>query len=247
MPWLVPLLLMLLLAIAAFALATHRRTRALHDELERLRSATATQLADERRQGADGERRRLLDDLHDDIGAKLLQLIHSLERPDQADLARAVMQDFRDVVSRSHQDACTLLQALGQIREETEARLDACGSQLDWQQHPDTPDPDLDEQQTLHLFRIAREAVTNALRHGQATLLRVRAMAVGGELLLDVTDNGPGLRPHAGGGRGIAGMRHRAEALHGSIDWEPGTHGGTKVILRFPLPVPALSAAAGAV
>lgn len=246
MPWLA-LLLASLLVLAAFALATRRRVRGLQDELERLRRDTAALLAHERRQGADTERRRLLDDLHDDIGAKLLNLIHSLERPEQADLARSVVQDFRDMVSRSHQDACTLLQALGQIREETEARLDACGSRLDWQQHPDTPDPDLDEQQTLHLFRIAREAVTNALRHGQATLVRMRVQAVGGELLLDVTDNGPGLSPRAGGGRGIAGMRHRAEALHGSIDWEPGTQGGTKVILRFPLPAAPHSAPAGRV
>ena len=239
MPWLVPLSLFAL-AFAAFALATHRRMRALHAALERLRNATATQLADERRQAADGERRRLLDDLHDDIGAKLLNLIHSLERPEQADLARSVVQDFRDVVSRSRQDACTLLQALGQIREETEARLDACGSQLDWQQHPDTPDPDLDERQTLHLFRIVRESITNALRHGHATHVRMRIGAIAGELLLDVTDDGPGLALAGdAAGRGLAGMRHRAQALQGSIGWEAGTLGGTKVILRFPLPPPA--------
>lgn len=248
MPWLA-LLLVAVLALAAFALAMQRRARALRKELERLRNDTAARLEDERRQGADAERRRLLDDLHDDIGAKLLNLIHSLERPEQADLVRAVVQDFRDVVSRSHQDACTLLQALGQIREETEARLDACGSRLDWQQSPDTPDPDLDEQQTLHLFRIVREAVTNALRHGHATQVRMRIRAVADELLLDLTDDGPGLpAPGAGAaGRGIAGMRHRAQALHGSIGWEAGTLGGTKVILRFPLPAGPLPATTGRV
>lgn len=223
--------------LALCVLALLRRQRQLKAQLDGLRAAGPGLLASERKQAAAEERQHLLDDLHDDIGAKLLNLIHTLERPDQADLVRSVVQDFRDVVSRSHQDACTLLQALGEIREETEARLEAVGSRLDWQQHPDTPDPELDEQQTLHLFRIAREAVTNALRHGRATQLRMRVRAIGSELLFDVTDDGPGLPPASTTtGRGIAGMRHRAEALHGSIDWQPGTIGGTKVVLRFPLP-----------
>lgn len=237
MLWFVLASLVLLLSLLCLAL--WRRQRRLEGELRQMRAAQAGDLARERLQAAVAERRRLLADLHDDIGAKLLNLVHALEKPEQADLVRSVVQDFRDVVSRTNQDACSLLQALGQIREETEARLEAAGSRLDWQQAPDTPDPDLDEAQVLHLFRIAREAVTNALRHGQATQIRMRVRAIAQTLVFDVTDDGPGLpaaeRTQAGG-RGTAGMRHRAEALHGSIDWAPGTTGGTKVILQFPLP-----------
>src|SRR3546814_3326472 len=111
---------------------------------------------------------------------------------DLADLVRAVVQDFRDIVSRTQQDACTLLEALAQMREETEQRLDVVDSLLDWQQAGDLPDPPLDEAQVLHLFRIAREAVTNALRHGRARHIRVRVLAVAAHLLLDFTDDGPG-------------------------------------------------------
>jgi signal transduction histidine kinase len=232
----------LLLAFAALTLALWSRQRSLQQQLEALQVATSSRLVIERRQAADEERRRLLDDMHDDIGAKLLTLVHTLEKPEQADLVRAVVQDFRDLVSRSHQDACTLLQALGEIREETEARLEAMGSRLCWQQQADTPDPDLDEQQTLHLFRIAREAVTNALRHAHATQVRMRVRAIGPELVFDVTDDGPGPPPAVVSGRGIAAMRQRAQALRGNVDWEPGTVGGTKVVLRFPLPVQPLQA-----
>ncbi|MDO9453799.1 MAG: ATP-binding protein [Stagnimonas sp.] len=220
-----------------------RQQSAMQKEIAKMLSDQSADVATARLRAAADERRRLLADLHDDIGAKLLNLVHALERPEQADLVRSVVQDFRDVVSRSNQDACTLLQALGQIREETEARLEAAGSLLDWQQHADTPDPELDEAQVLHLFRIAREAVTNALRHGLATHIRMRVQAVGAMLIFDVTDDGPGLPATAesaqGSGRGTLGMRHRAEALHGTIDWARGTTGGTKVILQFPLPAPA--------
>ena len=226
----------LLAALIAFAVWMLRRQRRLQDQLAQLQAQLADALRAERLKAAAEERQRLLADLHDDIGAKLLTLVHAVREPELADLARAVVQDFRDVVSRTNQDACTLQQALGQIREETEHRLESSGGLLDWQQDAALPDPLLDEAQVLHLFRISREAVTNALRHGHATHIRVRAKAVGQSLLLDVTDNGPGLAAEHHAGRGTDSMRNRAHQLAGTIDWTAGTRGGTKVVLEFPLP-----------
>lgn len=230
----------LLAALAVLALArTVVLLRRERQHSARLNVELADKLTLARQGAAAEERHRLLADLHDDIGAKLTTLVHALEKPEHADLVRAVVQDFRDIVSRTQQDACTLLEALAQIREETEQRLDAVASVLDWQQAADLPDPALDEAQVLHLFRIARETVTNALRHGHARHIRVRIRAIADHLLLDFTDDGPGLRPNlpqAGLGRGTSSMRDRAEQLSGTIDWAPGTLGGTKVILEFPLP-----------
>lgn len=231
-------ILLTLLGVAAITAITTLQLRRAQAEIRSLRASLPAQLDVERERAAAAERQRLFANLHDDIGAKLLTLIHALERPEQADLARAVMQDLRDIVSRSQLGPCSLLEALAQIREETEQRLETMGSSLDWQQG-DLPDPDLDEAQALHLFRITREAVTNALRHGHATRIRVRMRAAAGILMLDVTDDGPGLAPDRSlGGRGTSSMRARAEELHGSIAWTPGTEGGTKVVLQFPLPTP---------
>lgn len=228
------LALVLLLALLGVIIRLRReRRRSAQLDLE-----LADKLMLARQAAAAEERHRLLADLHDDIGAKLTTLVHALDNPAHADLIRAVVQDFRDIVSRTQQDACTLLEALAQMREETEQRLDAVASVLDWQQAADLPDPALDEAQVLHLFRIGRETVTNALRHGHARHIRVRVRAVADHLLLDFTDDGPGLRPsvpEAGLGRGTSSMRNRAEQLSGTIDWAPGTLGGTKVILEFPL------------
>lgn len=234
---LVGLSLMCLAALLGVGMLLRRERR----RSARLDLELVDKLALARQAAAAEERHRLLANLHDDIGAKLTTLVHALEKPEHADLVRAVVQDFRDIVSRTQQDACTLLEALGQMREETEQRLDAVNSVLDWQQASDLPDPPLDEAQVLHLFRIARETVTNALRHGHARHIRVRIRAIADHLLLDFTDDGPGLRPNiprAGLGRGTSSMRDRAEQLSGTIDWAPGTLGGTKVILEFPLPNP---------
>ncbi|HVT37262.1 MAG TPA: ATP-binding protein, partial [Nevskiaceae bacterium] len=105
-----------------------------------------------------------------------------------------------------------------------------------WEQE-ELPDPSLDEGHALHLFRIMREAVTNALRHGQATRVRVRVKRHAAMLMMDVADDGPGAPlPDADPGRGMENMKARAAELHGTIAWNPATSGGTKVVLQFPMP-----------
>lgn len=197
----------------------------------------------ERAQAVAEERERIYGDLHDDIGAKLLNLIYGAEKPAQADLARSILQDLRDVVSRSRGTPGSLLEVLADIRNETEQRLAALGVDLAWEQHDPLPDPALDHGHALHLFRIVREAVTNAVRHArpQHIRIRVRSDATSGSaarrLLLDVTDDGGGIdSERLGAGRGTAGMQERAAELQGSIAWQPGTAGGTKVVLQMPLP-----------
>ena len=203
--------------------------------VEERRRNSAARAQFERVTAANEERQRIYRDLHDDIGAKMLTLIHSLENQDHADLARAVMQDLRDIVSRSAQAEGSLLDILAQIRDETEQRLEILGVTLHWEQSDELPDPHLDDGQALHLFRIVREAVTNALRHAHPHRIRIRSRQIGGDLVLDVTDDGPGPKL-AQTGAGTTAMRRRAEELHGSIHWDAGTEGGTKVLLRFPLP-----------
>ncbi len=203
--------------------------------------------ADERRRLAEAaaadERARIFADLHDDLGARLLELIY--DAPDQAtaDRARAILQDLRDVVSRSRADPGTLLDVLASIRAEAAQRLKAVGVELAWEATGDLPDPALDQASALHLHRIVREAISHAVRHARARRLRVRvAVADGRELMLELTDEG-GDEPVAvaGAGTGMRNMRARAEALQGRIDWTPGTLGGTKVLLRAPLPAEAAS------
>ncbi|MDO9453793.1 MAG: ATP-binding protein [Stagnimonas sp.] len=178
------------------------------------------------------ERERIYKDLHDDIGAKLLQLVHGAESPQQADLARAVLQDLRDVVSRSRRPPAPLLQLLGEIEAEVRQRLAAADAEMLWEQEAGLADVALDQAQTLHLMRIGREAVSNALQHGAAHWLRVRVFRAGAELVLEITDDGRFSPAQIGEGRGTTSMRERAKGLGGDIHWNPGTLGGTKVILR---------------
>ncbi|MEK6806446.1 MAG: ATP-binding protein [Pseudomonadota bacterium] len=229
------LLLLLVLSLAAALFTVVRLRRRLRTQ--KVDAQTAQLL--ERVKATAAERQRILNDLHDDIGAKLLTLVHTAENPGQADLAREVLQDLRDVVTRTRTGAASLLDVLAQIRDETTQRLLVMRAKPIWEQPDDLPDPMLDEVQTLNLFRIAREAVTNALRHAHARQVRIRIGCAGQDLLFEVTDDGPGMSSDSvGQGRGTAAMQNRAAELRGQIHWQPGTVAGTKVVLRFPLPAP---------
>jgi two-component system sensor histidine kinase DesK len=85
-----------------------------------------------------------------------------------------------------------------------------------------------------------REAVTNIVRHAQASACEVRLAVEGGRLVLEVRDNGRGGEPREGAG--LAGMRERIADLGGAV--ERRTAGGTRLTVAVPLP-PALAAQEG--
>lgn len=238
-----------LVALAAGVLALGGWARRQQARIDALQARLHTVSGDHAsREAVVAERERIYRDLHDDIGGRLLTLVHGSHDADVTAIAREVLQDLRSVVSRSHSAEGTLLETLAQVRDEMEQRVEAVGAELIWQQAPDIPDPDMAEANALHLYRIAREAVSNAIRHAQARRIRVRVSAAAGVLIMDFTDDGPGVAAERiGSSRGTTGMRQRAEELHGDIAWDPGTEGGTKVVLRVPLdPPPSGGYGAGA-
>lgn len=228
-------LVALLLALAGVVHAVRLRAQ-LDAERRSAAARGAEREALAREQAAAGERERIYHDLHDDLGARLLGLVHEAATPQQADRARALLQDLRDVVTRSRGTPGTLGDVLADIRAETAQRLAAVGIGLDWREVDELPDPPLDSGRALHLYRIVREAISNVIRHAQARHVRVRVGARAAQLRLELTDDGSGAgvdAPRAGSG--LRGMRERAAELEGDIDWKPGTAGGTKVLLTMPL------------
>jgi signal transduction histidine kinase len=85
-------------------------------------------------------------------------------------------------------------------------------------------------------YRITQESLTNVLRHGGAdATARVSVRREGSTLHLEVTNSGRDAGGVGRGGRGLDGMRARAEALGGSLDAGPLTGGGFAVRARLPL------------
>ncbi|MCC6486591.1 MAG: PAS domain S-box protein [Candidatus Hydrogenedentes bacterium] len=89
-----------------------------------------------------------------------------------------------------------------------------------------------------HLYRIAQEAVNNAVKHGKPASVEI-ALAVEGDLLmLSVTDDGVGIDAGAelGEGLGMSIMSYRANTLGGTLQVEPCPSGGTRVCCTIALP-----------
>lgn len=93
--------------------------------------------------------------------------------------------------------------------------------------------------QETHLLQIVREAISNALRHGEASRIRVLLQpdAGGHNALLKVQDNGRGFEPahRTGEGRGLANMANRVRELGGSLRLQTEPGAGTTLVLRIPL------------
>jgi signal transduction histidine kinase len=84
-----------------------------------------------------------------------------------------------------------------------------------------------------HLYRIGQEAVSNAIKHAQASLVRITLESNGHGLLLRVRDDGIGLPPLAGSRtKGVDGMRHRARTTGGSLHISSRPGRGTTVTVR---------------
>jgi len=87
----------------------------------------------------------------------------------------------------------------------------------------------------LALYRIVQESLTNVMRHAGATQAHVDLRESGGLYTVTVADNGQAGSLPAREGRGLLGMRERAELLGGTLEVGPGAEGGFTVTARIPL------------
>lgn len=107
------------------------------------------------------------------------------------------------------------------------------------------PLPVLPDEMEISTFRIVQEALTNVVRHAQATRARMVFAVQDGWLDILVADNGKAgtIALQRDGHYGVRGMRERAEGLGGSIEFEAAAGGGLAVRVRLPLPAPVVGAA----
>ncbi|HLR06956.1 MAG TPA: sensor histidine kinase, partial [Pyrinomonadaceae bacterium] len=98
-------------------------------------------------------------------------------------------------------------------------------------------DVDLDQEQSTAIFRIFQEALTNILRHAQATRVEIVMKEEAGEFVLTVSDNGRGITEDDKSrlqSLGLLGMRERADLIGAEIDVAGVEAQGTVVTVRVP-------------
>lgn len=240
--------LLVLALLAGFALAV----RDLSQRRLRQRLAVAERDAEAARRVRD-ERQRISRDLHDHVGAQLSSLLAGVELAKlarraggdggvpttdplvtlEAD-ARETIRQLRETIWTLHDESLTARALCERIetfvRERARGRIDqtevTCAL---------PPDRVVGPEAALALFRIAQEAITNALKHARAQSLRVVLDGDAAVVTLSVSDDGtfrPPAAPGALTGFGVDSMRTRAESLGGTFAL--GTDAGTTVSVVIP-------------
>ncbi len=187
--------------------------------------------------GVREERQRLARDLHDNLGARLLRLIHHLRGSPDADIAREAMRDLRAAIAAIDASPAPVAEAAADWHAEIEARCATAGVQLAWEQG-DLPTATLLPRKRAALGSALREAVTNALKHADASRLAVTIRVRDASLEIAVANDGPVTDPDRWSvGYGLRSIRARLHDLGGMLEITPGDIG---VCLRMRVPLERL-------
>jgi signal transduction histidine kinase len=184
------------------------------------------------------ERKRIAADLHDDLGAKLLTIVHTSDNERISTLAREALEEMRLSVRGLTGKAVRLGDALGDWRAEVVSRLNQAGIEGEWNAPEDLPQR-LSARAYVQTTRILREATSNIIKHSHATMCTMKFSITDGDLLFVVQDNGRGIAPETEGrldrGHGLASMKNRAKQLQGQCLVESSPGYGTVIRLTVPL------------
>lgn len=208
-------------------------------------------LVDRLHHAREEEAKRIARELHDDLGQQLTALkleLDGLEAHAGLTAAqRARFEDMHGMVDRmvrvvqtlatelrhGHLDMLGLRAAIEwQVQEFARRSAITCRStQLDEIEG-------LSDAQSMTVFRILQEALTNVIRHARADAVDVSLREQGGHVVLTVQDNGRGITAAEMNDRkaiGLLGMRERAEIVGGSVTIQGAPGRGTTVVVKVPL------------
>ena len=198
------------------------------------------------------ERHHIARELHDEAGQTLTSVmvgLRMIER-DSADPAaviarcREVKQIADNVLENLHRLAVDLRPAaldhlglVAALRQHAERVSDQHGLPIQFATVGKIER--LPGEMETAIYRIVQEALTNIIRHAQATRVDILLERRGGALIVVVEDNGVGIapQPQALDHLGMVGMRERAEMLNGTLTVESSPGKGTTVFLEVPCPL----------
>lgn len=198
---------------------------------------------------SDREQRRIGQDLHDSLCQHLVSvafagelLRENLARQFAPEAAQA--EAIVEMVNEGISEARNLARGLYPVRLEMDGLASALEELADSVQGRtgitcrffcDEPVCIFDEVAGSNLYRIAQEAINNAIKHGNGTAISIGLGAVEEEVTLTVKDNGVGFPDTVEnkGGMGLSIMNYRANLIGASLDIRRGAGGGTIVICSF--------------
>jgi signal transduction histidine kinase len=186
----------------------------------------------------EAERARVAADIHDDALQELTLLVHRLDAAgdtEGAEIARTVSDRLRAICGDLRLPILDDL-GVGPALDWLVVRIERLAGGEVRLERSDGTRPPADVE--LAFFRVAQEALANAVKHGKPPIL-VRYATTPGGATLSIDDAGPGIEPEAGAGAdraghfGLLNMQQRAEAIGAILDVRRWPSGGTHVALDW--------------
>jgi Signal transduction histidine kinase len=201
----------------------------------------ASNASETRQQAILEERRRIMHDLHDSVGAKLLTLSHKLPDATHREDVRQALITLRETVRLSQQASPTkLVDNIADWRAEIAGRAEAAAVRLRWRQDERLNACQLCPRRILQVSQILREAVSNALRHAEPETLEVGFALSNNKLHLIVTNDGKISPPERWqAGTGVNGIRHRVAALGGEVGFYGSDPPQSRITVHIVVPLQA--------
>jgi len=182
----------------------------------------------------------IMQDLHDRLGSNLTSALlqartGALTPTDTLLLLQDLADELRHMGKSTAADQRGLNEVLAELRQRVQHRLGHGGIELVWDVDPALPSM-AGRETSQHLRALLSEAIANVIKHAQATQIRLEARAEGDAVVIAVTDNGRGFEPESAEfGRGLPGMRQRAETLGATLSIESAAQKGCQWMLRLPV------------
>jgi signal transduction histidine kinase len=214
----------------------HRMSTEMESRVEQLTLRRVEELTARRvEQFTQQERRRIASDLHDDLGAKLLTIVHTSDSARIPQLAREALDEMRLSVRGLAGKPVRLDEALADWRAEVITRLQQAAVEARWTNPEEALEQTLSARVFMQVTRILREAISNVIKHSSATVCEVRCRVVGKTLEVRVRDDGRGISTDLQRGQGMTTMKRRAKQMEGQclVESRPGF--GVVISLTVPL------------
>lgn len=194
--------------------------------------------------GASEERQRIARDLHDDVAARMLTLIHQAKDQHSIDLARSILKSLRNAIyTLDNKSTTTIIDAITDVRSELQERLNAIGMQIFWSQSESINDQIFTPRQHINLNRIMHEIVTNVIRHAHAEYVTIDVTLKEDQFSVQACDNGTGFNKEACiPGKGINNITTRINELDGIAHWnninsKDNDNTGCCIDISFPITI----------
>lgn len=204
----------------------------------------------EKEKALEAERLRISKEMHDDLGAGLTQIsliseaakrrnkegrFPGEELKDIAETSKQLIENVSEIIWAMNPDFDTLSAMIAYLREQITKLLEYSTKKLKLQMPEDFIDRNIANTKRKNILMLVKEAVNNAVKHSEATLIEVNLYVVKDTLQIEIKDNGIGFditQPTRG--NGLKNFNYRSGLLNGTAEVISG-NSGTQITFNIPL------------